>query len=152
MKISDIKPQQVDFKACGVGLTFRPFVISDQMRMEDVFGDEEGLSTALKEFDFEKLSLLAWYQLDIRSQREVLKAVEGVYIDAESGKEIDAALTPIQKFRALFTGIADQMTLIRSLLNCRGLNMPPLDDAEKIKKWADRLAKLVKSTGQKSLT
>lgn len=149
MKISDLKPKSVTFEACGVSLTFRPFLISDDLESQDLIESPADLAEALQNFDFEKLSLLAWYQLDIKSQRNVLEAVEGVYIDAESGKEIDAGLSPIDKFRHLFSGIADQQKLIESLLNCRGLNLPPLDDLEKVKKWADQFSDLIKrSTGQ----
>lgn len=148
MKISDLKPKEVKFSACGVDLTFRPFRIADDIETQDIVGDAQELHKALQDFDFEKLSLLAWYQLDINSQRAVLKAVEGVYIDAETGEEIDANLTPVKKFRCLFSGIADQKALIENLLNCRGLNIPSLDNPDKIKKWADQLKKLLPLTGQ----
>ncbi|GAG06843.1 unnamed protein product, partial [marine sediment metagenome] len=81
MKLSDLKPKSVTLQACGVSLTFRPFLISDDLSHQDLIGSAEELNEALQNFDFDKLSLLAWYQLDIQSQREVIKAVEGVYMD-----------------------------------------------------------------------
>lgn len=148
MKLSDLKPKEVKFKACGVKLTFRPFLISDDLKSQDAIKSAQELQEALQNYDFEKLSLLAWYQLTLESQKEVLKAVQGVYIDAESGEEIDAKLTPIEKFKHLFAGIGDQKILIESLLNCRGLNVPDLEDAEAVKKWAGQLKKLIPQTGQ----
>ncbi|GAG41636.1 unnamed protein product, partial [marine sediment metagenome] len=51
-------------------------------------------------------------------------------------------------FRHLFSGVADQKNLIEGLLNCRGLNIPSLDDPEKIKKWAGQFKKMLPLTGQ----
>jgi hypothetical protein len=85
MKLSDLKPKSVNFEVCGVHLTFRPFIIADDLASEEIAGNYLILQESLEKFDFEKLSLLAWYQLDIKSQREVLKAIEGIYIDPETG-------------------------------------------------------------------
>jgi hypothetical protein len=148
MKLSELKPKSVSFQACGVPLTFRPFLIADDLKTQEIIGTPEEFLKALSDLDFERLSKLAWYQLDIRSQREVVKAVEGVYIDDKTGEEVDAKLTPLQKLQQLFTGPADQMILVQNLLNCRGLNVPDLDDTEKVKKWVVQLEELAKPIGQ----
>jgi len=147
MKLSDLKPKSVTFTACGVTLTFRPFLISDDLNHQDLIGSAEELTEALRTFDLDKLLLLAWYQLDIKSQREVLSRVEDNFIHPETGEEVDLKLTPIQKFRQLFSGVADQQKLVENLLNCRGLNMPSLDDADAVKKWADQLKNMLPQTG-----
>lgn len=148
MKLSDLKPKDVDFEVSEVNLTFRPFTIADDLKAQDVCGGQKEVVAAFQDFDFEKISLIAWYQLTIQSQRTVLEAVEGIYIDPESGKEIHAKLKPIEKFRNLFLGIADQISLLTNLLKCRGLNIPDLDDDKALKKWTDQMAPLLPSTGR----
>ena len=147
MKLSDLTPKKVDFTVSELKLTFRPFTIADDLKGQELCGGQNKLAEAFQNYDFAKISLIAWYQLTIESQKNVLKSVEGSYIDPETGDEIDANLKPIDKFRALFVGVGDQISLIVNLMNCKGLNIPDLDDDESLKKWVDQLD-VLKSTGQ----
>lgn len=147
MKLSDLKPVPVVFKSCGLELTFRPFTIADDLKTRDICGGKKETLEAFQNFDFEKISLVAWYQLTLESQREVLKAMEGFFIDPETGEEVNAKLKPIDKFRHLFIGVKDQIELLTNLIKCKGLNIPDLDDNEALKKWVDQFD-LAMLTGQ----
>jgi len=151
MKLSELTPKAVKFEVSEVGLVFRPFTIGDDLKAQDVCGGQKEVIAAFQDFDFKKISLVAWYQLTITSQKRVVTLVEGVYIDPETGAETKANLKPIEKFRNLFLGIPDQIALLTNLLKCRGLNIPDLDDDKALKKWVDQLAPLLPSTGQSSL-
>jgi len=148
MKLLEIIPKEVYFTVCGLDLIFRPFTIADDLKAQDICGGQKEMGVAFENFYFKKISLVAWYQLKLASQRKVLEAVEGVYIDPETGKEINANLKPIDKFRHLFLGIGDQISLIANLVKCKGLNIPDLDNEEELKKWVDQLTKVLPSTGQ----
>jgi len=148
MKLTDIRPEEVNFKLCGVALTYRPFTIADDLKAQDLCGGQEAMSDAFRKFDFAKISLVAWYQLTLDSQKEILQAVEGVFIDPETGEETKANLTPIEKFRNLFVGIGDQIALLTNLIKCKGLNIPDLDNEKELKKWVDQLDKALPLTGQ----
>jgi len=152
MKLEDLRPKEVKLTALDVELTFRPFTIADDLKAHDLCGGKEGMIKAFEEFDFGKLSLLAWYQLTLESQKEVLSAVEGVFIDPETGEEVKANLKPIDKFRSLFLGDAGKIDLLTNFIRCKGVNLPDLDDEEALKKWIDQLNKISPGlTGQKSL-
>jgi len=148
MKLTDIRPKEVDFELCGIALTYRPFAIGDDLKAQDLCGGQEAMSEAFSKFDFKKISLVAWYQLTLDSQKEILQAVEGVFIDPETGKETKANLTPIEKFRNLFLGIGDQIALLTNLVKCKGINIPDLENEKELKKWVDQLNKTLPSTGQ----
>lgn len=157
MKLSELRPKNVEFELCGLNLVYRPFTIADDLKAQDICGGQKAMAEAFEKFNFKKISLVAWYQLTLDSQKEVLKAVEGfykdtvtgdVYIDPETGKEVKANLKPIDKFRNLFLGIGDQISLLTNLVKCKGLNIPDLDDDENLKKWVDQLEKVNPSTGQ----
>jgi len=152
MKLSELTPKAVKFEVSEVGLVFRPFTIADDLKSQDVCGGQKEVIAVFQDFDFKKISLVAWYQLTITSQKRVVTLVEGSYIDPDTGKETKANLKPIEKFRNLFLGIPDQISLLTNLLKCRGLNIPDLDDDKALKKWVDQLAPLLPSTGQSSLT
>lgn len=153
MELSELSPKEIKFKVSDVELTFRPFTIADDLRANDLCGGQKELAQAFSVQDLEKLSLLGWHQLTLESQRRVLQVVEGVYIDPETGKEVNANLTPIAKFQNLFWSPRDKAELIVNLLNCRGLNIPSLDDEEGLKKWISQVVPLVKElTGEQSLT
>lgn len=139
MKLSDLSPKSVEFIVNGLELKFRPFNLADDIRAKEICGGAEGVETVFKDFDFEKLSLMAWYQLDIVSQRLVIDSVELTAIDAETGNEIKTTEKPIDKFRAIFTGIDDQIRLLTNLINCRGINIPDINDAEALGEWIANL-------------
>lgn len=148
MELSNLHPSEVNFELCGLPLTLRPFTIADDLKSQKLCGGQKKLAIAFKNFDFEKLSLIGWYQLTLESQKTILKTVDGAYIDPETGEEKKANLTPIEKFRNLFIGYADQITLLTNLIKCKGLNIPDLDDEEALKKWAAQLKKLLPRTGR----
>ena len=148
MKLTDIRPEEVNFELCGVALTYRPFTIADDLKAQDLCGGQKAMSQAFSKFDFEKISLVAWYQLTLDSQKLILEAVEGFFIDPETGREVNAKLKPIDKFRNLFVGIGDQIALITNLVKCKGINIPDLGDDKDLKKWVDQLDKTLPLTGQ----
>lgn len=148
MKLADLKPKNVDFELCGLALTYRPSTIADDLKAQELCGGQKELAAAFENYDFEKLSLIAWYQLDIESQKKILNRTEGVYIDPETGVETKVNTTPLQRFRHLFVGIGDQITLIVNLIKCRGINIPDLDDGEELEKWTDQLKEALPSIGQ----
>lgn len=147
MKLSDLRPKAVTFEAVGLELTFRPFTIADDLKGQDLCGGQEAMAKAFADFDFEKISLVAWYQLDLESQKKIVDSVSGSYIDPETGNEVDANLTPIQKFRQLFIGIEGQISLITNLIKTKGLNIPDMNDEEELKKWVDQLEAAIQPTG-----
>lgn len=148
MKLADLKPKNVDFELCGLALTYRPSTIADDLKARELCGGQKELAAAFENYDFEKLSLIAWYQLGIESQRKISESVEGIYIDPLSGDEKTANLTPLDKFRHLFVGIGDQITLIVNLIKCRGINIPDLGDEKELEKWVDQLREALPSIGQ----
>jgi hypothetical protein len=148
MKLSDLKPNPVDFELCGLPLTFRPFTIADDIKAAELCGGRKQMVDAFEKFDFEKLSLIAWYQLDLKSQRAILERTEAVYVDPETGAETKAQTTPLKRFQALFVGLADQISLITNLAKCKGLNIPDLDDEEALGKWVSQLSEALGLTGQ----
>ena len=168
MNLVDMRPKPVEFKALGLDLVFRPFTIAD-----DIKAQELGIIKAFKNYDFEKISLIAWYQLDTDSQKKVIKSVKAYkayHIDPDTGDkvnnenffswvkklffkligktEIEVKLRPIDKFRKLFVGHGDQAYLLTSLIKAKGLNIPDLDDEIELKKWVDQLNKEIPLTGQ----
>ena len=150
-KLSDLKPKTLNFEVGELPLTFKPYSLASIAKEEEIFGTLKGFSDALKTFDFEKLSLLAWYQMDFKSQKKVIESVECSYVDAVSGQEVEKKLTPIEKFRVLFSSISEQMAMLKNLMNCRGMNMPDIDDQKKMTVWSEQIDKIADSTGLKSL-
>lgn len=148
MKLEDLRPKEVDFEVSGLKLTFRPFTIADDLKAQDICGGQDKMMEVFDKYDFEKISLMAWYQLTFDSQKEVLKAVEGVYIDPETGEETKVNLKPIEKFRKLFVGLGDEISLVTNLIRCKGINIPNLDDEEALGKWIDQLSQAFPSIGQ----
>lgn len=146
MKLADMQPKKVQFTVSDVSLTFRPFTIADDLRAQTLCGGEGQLVQAWKDFDFKKLSLVAWYQLDLKSQKFINNVKEIIFVDPETGDEQKAYLTPIEKFRNLFQGMPDQIGLLTNLIKCKGLNIPDLDDEENLKKWVGQFD-LSKLTG-----
>jgi len=153
MELHDLQPKEVKFSVSGVELTFRPFTIADDLKANEICGSQKKLGEAFGAQDLQILTHIAWYQLTIESQRLVMEAVEGVYIDPETGEEQKANLTPLAKFRHLFSTVREKAELTVHLLNCRGLNIPNLDDEEGLKKWIALVGPVIKElTGEKSST
>jgi len=149
MKLSDLTPKTVEFEVTGISLTFRPFTIYDDTTAQTICGGAEKVSEAITKMDFDKIFLMAWHQLTLESQKKVIKGVELVSIDPETGEEAAVKLTPIEKFKNLFLGIRDQTELLINLMRCRGLNIPDVEDGEAIKKWIDQIREIVPGlTGQ----
>jgi len=149
MNLSEITPKEVEFKLCGLPLTYRPFRIADEIKAQEICGGTKEVEQAFHKSDFDKLSLMAWYQLTLESQKQILQVTEGVYIDPKTGKETNANFTPIERFRNLFLGVAGQLSLSTNLLRCRGLNIPDFDNLEDGKKWVDQFRKDMQAlTGQ----
>jgi len=149
MNLDELQPKEIKFKISGLELVFRPFTIADDLKAQELCGGQDKLAAAFGEQDLKLLTLVGWYQLDLKSQRAVIAAVEGAYIDAETGEEKGADLTPLEKFRSLFWSVRERVDLIRNLLNCRGFNIPDLDDEAGLKKWTERVSPLLRElTGQ----
>lgn len=149
MNLKELQPKEIKFEASDLSLTFRAFTIADDLKAQELLGSQEMVGQAFETQDFAQLSLLAWYQLTIESQREVIAKVEGNYIDPETGEETPANFKPIEKFRSLFWSAYDRAALLINLLNCRGLNIPDLEDEEGLKKWMARVTPiLTELTGQ----
>lgn len=147
MNLSELTPSSVEFTVLGIDLTLRPFTIADDIMAAKACGGQEEMVKAFQEFDFEKISLISWYQLDLESQKKVLSAVSGSYIDPETGEEIDAKLKPIDKYRKLFLGMEGQISMIVNMIKCKGINIPDLNDEAELKKWMDQLQPATPSTG-----
>jgi len=147
MKLADLQPKKVDFTVSDVELTFRPFTIADDLKSQEIAGGQKKLVKAFEEFDFEKISLVAWYQLTLESQRKILEVVEAATIDPDTGEETQVNIKPIEKFRALFQGIPDQIHLLTNLVKCRGLNIPNIEDDEALGEWVNQLTAALPSIG-----
>lgn len=143
MKLSDLQPKPVNFQALGISLVFRPYTLADDARAVDMFGgDREKYIEALESFAWEKISRIAWFQLDLNSQKKIISQVDGSYYDPDTGEERPAKLTPLQKFQQLFIGITGQIELITNLTRCMGLNIPDLNEPEALKKWVGQLGRI----------
>ena len=149
-ELTSLSPKSVDFELCGLPLTYRPYSIADDIKAQEICGGQKELIAAFQNSDFEKLSLVAWYQLDIDSQKTILNHTEGVFVDPETGVETKSNTTPLQRFRALFVGVGDQISLITNLMNCKGLNIPDIKNPEALGKWVSQMAVALRSTGLKS--
>lgn len=148
MNLSEITPKEVKFTVSKLELIFRPFTINDDLKAQEICGGQDQLGKAFEKFDFTLISLIAWYQLTLDSQKSVIKNVQLGFHDPDTGRFKQTLLKPINKFRQLFLGIGDQISLITNLIKCKGINIPDFDDEEKLKKWTDQFAKILPSTGQ----
>ncbi len=158
MELLDLSPKEVNFSVVGLDLTFRPFTVGDDSKAQKICSDSGGLGKVFANLvskdlhkilqAFEKISLIAWYQLATESQRLIISIKEMIFMDPETGEEKSAILTPIEKFRNLFASQDDQNNLFSSFLRCRGINIPDLKDVEALKKWNDQLRELLPSIGQ----
>jgi hypothetical protein len=157
MKLTDLAPRSVTFEAQGTSLTFRPFIVRDDIKVREICADQsleqvltdlsdaENPETILKAFN--KIMLMAWFQLDIESQRKINDS-RLVFIDPLTGNEQTEELAPIEKFKELFNTHELQADLFANFLRCRGLNIPELKDAGAIKEWGDQLMALLASIGR----
>jgi len=145
MKLSELTPKEVVFTVSDVELTFRPFTIADDITTRNICGGQKKVQAAFEQFDFHLISLIGWNQLTLESQKEVVKAVEAVRLDPETGEEIIVNIKPIEKFRQLFAGVGDQILLVTKLVECKGFNIPDLEDEEMLGKWLDMVN--IKLTG-----
>jgi|GEM_PF-6904268 len=153
MNLQELQPKEVKFTVSEIELTLRPFTIADDLAAEMLLGGKEKVSEAFVNWDVEKLSLLAWHQLTLESQKSVVAAdIEAEKIDPDTGETIKVDLTPLQKFRSLFWSVKDKAQLVRVLCNCRALNIPELDDVEGLGKWLEAILPVIKKhqelTGQ----
>lgn len=140
MKLESMEPIETSLKISGLEIIFRPFTLADDIRNNIKFG-EHAIKKAFEGFDFSLISEVAWYQLTIETQQNIIKFVSASTLDPMTGKEEEIHCTPIDKFRHLFVGIQDQINLLTTLVKCKGLNIPDINDsnAEEIKKFADQL-------------
>ena len=155
MNLTEIIPVQVDFILNGVKLTFRPFTIRDDQKAQKILGGREKLTAAFQELDFDSIALIAWYQLDFESQKHVVDAVsaEEKHIDPQTGETREVKLSPLEKFKCLCLSEWDRGNLIRHYMNCRGLNVPELSDAEAVKMWSGEVLEMAAGLiGEKSST
>lgn len=150
MDLINLRPKEVTFEINGLEITFRPFTIADDLKMQDICGGQKEMQAVFDKFDFERISLIGWYQLTLESQKAVLDKVQLGHIDPETGEMVESKAKPIDKFRGLFMGVGDQILLLQSLIKSKGLNIPELGDEELSKKFLDQLGGL--STGQSSTT
>lgn len=146
MELVDLQPKKVTFVLhfgddC-IFLSFRPYSIADDMHAVEVCKTKGGIQKVFDDFDFPTIALIGWYQLTKESQKLVIDSVDGSYFDPETGEDINANLSPINKFRTLFTGIQTQLSLLTNLIKSKGLNIPDLNDPETLKKWNDQLNKV----------
>lgn len=147
MKLDDLKPVAVPFNLMGLSLVFRPWTIQDDLKAVEICGGKSEFLKAFENFDFEKISLISWYQLEKESQLEVIKSVECTEINHETGEEVRVNQKPIEKFRSLFAGLGAQVQLLTDLTKCKGLNIPDFEDDEELKKWMDQLILARQQTG-----
>lgn len=148
MELFNLRPVSVEFELCGIPLEFRPYSVADDLKSYDICGSPEGVAKAFKEYDFEKICLLAWYQLTPESQRIIIEKTSAIEFHPKTGKEQPKHSTPIERLNALFICIDDQISLIGNLSKCKGLNIPDPEDRESLGKWLDQINELRKLTGQ----
>jgi len=159
MELFDLAPREVNFEISDIKLSFRPFRLADDVHGDKLCGGRENKIKVFKELDFEKISLLAWYQLTAESQKKIVSAkIEHTYFDPETGekKTEKIELIPIEKFRNLFPNFHDQVKLLNLLNKCKGFNFPDmpedLKDIEALKKWKAQVEAIIESIGLKPLT
>lgn len=158
MKLSELTPKAVDFEVHALQLTFRPLTIGDDLKSQEICGEKMSLGKIFENLGskkitevihaFEKISLVAWYQLTVESQRLIVQLKDFIFIDPETEEEKSVKLKPIEKFRNLFSSPENQQKLFTAYLRCRGLNIPDLNDKEALKKWNDQLTSLLPSIGR----
>ena len=139
MKLTDLIPTSVDFKTCGLDLTFRPYTIADDVNAQKLCGGQKKMISVYQHFDFEKISLIAWYQLEPDSQKIIIDSITAENYHPETGEKEEVKLSPIEKFRKLIIGIGGQIELLNNLIKCKGLNIPDFDNDEDLKKFTDQL-------------
>lgn len=144
MSLFNLNPQKIKFEIEGIPLVFRAFTIKDYLEHQKICGGEEKYKKAWTEYLMDLIMRMAWDQLDFKSQKLVINAVTGEYIDPDTGEIMEKKLTPLEKFNALCASPDEQLLIITSLIKCMGLNMPDLNDQESLKKWSDQLDKDMK--------
>ena len=142
MELQDLAPKSIRLVVGnGLELTFRPFTIADDLKSFEDHGGPEALTKKFEEFDFAVISRVAWHQLTLECQKEVIKAVSLSSLDPDTGEEVERCVSPLAKFRGLFAGIGEQSQLYATLVRCKGLNLPDITDEDGLKKFLDQMQK-----------
>lgn len=131
MELSDLEPKEVSLNLEGVEVVFRPFTLADDLRIQKKYGGPKGLKKIFDDFDFEKISRIAWSQIKLDSQKEIVEAVQASEIDPDTGEETAVVMSPLDKFRHLFLGLPAQVDLLTTLVKCKGVNIPEITDLKK---------------------
>ena len=131
MNLNDLTPEPVNFelsiptKSEKMQLCYRAFSLADEQWVNRTYTQQE-LADAFLKFDSVIISKIAFKQLDLESKKKIM-TLKFLDMD-EDGNDIEVNLTGPNKLSAILIGVDSLRIILESLVKCRGVSSPLIEE------------------------